>query len=289
MSFWQRVWHHLRRGPFQSLAAILATFSVFLLATSFLFLLLTLLGAVRYFESRPELSAFLKDDVNQQRVEELVKELRQTPGVKDVHYVSKEEALQIYRRLNKDNPLLLEMVTADVLPASIEVSANSPNSLQLVADKLQKNKDLFEDIYFPKQVIAFLSHLVTTLEWLGGGLLIFLGFYALITIMVVVGMKIALFSEEIEILRLLGASGRYIAGPFLLEGVIYNLFGFFLGSGGLVAVLALTRRQLITVFQQLSLPLPDWRWLAASLLLEFLFAIFVGFLASLLAVRRYLK
>ncbi len=289
MSFWRRVWHHLRRGPFQTLAAILAAFSVFLMATSFIFLLLTLFGAVRYFESRPELSAFLKDNVKQARVEQLIKNLRREPGIKEVRYISKDDALKIYRRLNKDNPLLLEMVTADVLPASIEVSASSPVSLQMVAKKLQNNKDLFEDIYFPKQVIEFLSRLVTILEWTGGGLLVFLGLYSLVTIMVVVGMKIALFSEEIEVLRLLGAGGKYIAGPFLFEGIFYNLAGFFLGSGSLLALIFIERSRIMAIFQQLSLPLPDGRLLACGLLFEGVFAVLVGFLASFLAVRRYLK
>ncbi len=289
MRWSRRVWNHLRRGPFQSLAAILATFFVFLTATSFLLLILSFSTAVSYFESRPELSAFVKDAADKQKVQALVVELKQFPGVRKVQYVSKERALEIYRNLNKDNPLLLEMVTADVLPASIEVSAKTPGDLKAVSQKLKQNKDLFEDIYFPKQVVNFLASFVATLRWIGLGVLVFLALYSLVIVMVVVGMKIALFSQEIEILRILGASNGYIAIPFLLEGAFYNLIGFFLGAGGMTAIVFAFRNQILSLFSQLSIPAPDLRLILLILAIQFVFAWLVGLAASFLAVRRYLK
>ncbi len=289
MSNFKRVWNHLRRGPFQGLAAILAAVFVFLMATSFIFLMLVLNGAVQYFESRPELSAFLKDDADKAKVEKVIDELRRINGVRRVKYVSKEEALQIYRRLNKDNPLLLEMVTADVLPASLEVSATTPEVLQIAAQKLDQHRSLFEDIYFPQQIVNFLSKFTTVLRWVGLGLLIFLFLYSLIIIMVVLGMKIALFSNEIEVLRLLGASSAYIARPFILEGILYSFLGFLLGSGGLSLLIFLFRQALIATLRRILIPLPDWRWFIFALAGEFFFALLVGFLASLLAVKRYLR
>lgn len=289
MSPAKRLWNHLRRGPFQTLAAGLVMFFVFLTVTTFLFLIITLSSAVTYFESRPEITAFVKDGVVQTQVDALISELKSDPQVEKVRYVSKEEALKIYNDLNKDNPLLLEMVTADILPASVEISAKSSEGLGEIASKMEKKSNLFEEVVVPRDVIDFLVKLTGTVKVIGFSIIGFLSALSLVIISVIVGMKVALFKPEIEILRLLGASAIYIQLPFLLEGFLYGLMGSFLGAGVLSGLAFIFQKDLMALLAAFSIPVPPLEIFLIAVGAEVAFGALVGLLASFLAVRKHIE
>lgn len=71
--------------------------------------------------SRPGVIIFLKDTATDEEIDSLIDQINTIPGVKYLNFTTKEQALEIYKARNKDNPVLLELVTADILPASIEV------------------------------------------------------------------------------------------------------------------------------------------------------------------------
>ena len=70
--------------------------------------------------------------------------------------MSKDEALQIYKDLNKNNPLLLEMVTAEILPASLEVYATKPEYLSEIAEFLKKQQGI-DEVVFQKNIVDKLA------------------------------------------------------------------------------------------------------------------------------------
>ena len=82
--------------------------------------------------------------------------LQATNLVSEVKYISKEEALKLYKDLNKSDPLLLEAVTANMLPASIEVSAKNPADLKPIADLLKTQPDI-EDVRFAEDIVSRLA------------------------------------------------------------------------------------------------------------------------------------
>ena len=139
-------------------------------------------------------------------------------------YVSKEEALAIYRERNKDDPLLLESVTADFLPASIDISVNKAQNIEAVS-KIAKEDPLVERVITPENLVEQLVKWTETIR-LGGIVFvsILLAVSFLIVIMVV-GMRIALRREEITIMSLVGATRWYIARPFFIEGALYGVVG----------------------------------------------------------------
>lgn len=213
---------HIFRSPYQSLGAILVvSLSLFLVSVFFL------IGAgshtvLQYFESRPQVSAFLKDEVKPQEIELIKTRIEAMEKVKTVEYISKEEALEIYQEQNKDKPLLLEMVSAKILPASLEISTYDLGSLKEVANELKK-EEAVEDVIFQEDVILALSNWVRTLRKIGLVVAGFLLLVAVLTVLIVLGMRISQRKEEIEILKLLGASSWHICSPFYLEGIVYGL------------------------------------------------------------------
>jgi cell division transport system permease protein len=289
MNVFLRSWFHIRRAPFQSLAALLVTTSGFLIISAFAFLMISFSTIISYFESRPEIIAFLKDNFEQTQVDQLVSRLKAIDGVREVRFVSKEEALRIYRQDFSDNPLLLEMVTADILPASVEIAADNPVVLKKAADELNNSSDLFLEIVYQKDVVEKLQQLTQVVKTVGLGAASFYALISLLVIMVVVGMNIALKKSEIEVLRLLGASGFYIYFPFLMEGVFFGLLGALVGWGIISIVAYHFSSHLKPFFGDIPFyPQSFWPFVQI-LLLESLAGILIGSISSFLAVRRHFK
>lgn len=84
------------------------------------------------YKNAPQIIAFLKKDASEFQINSLIEEINNIKGVKKVNFVSEEAALKIYKEQNKSDPILLELVTSEVLPASIEVFLNDlENGLDL--------------------------------------------------------------------------------------------------------------------------------------------------------------
>ncbi|MFA6250188.1 MAG: permease-like cell division protein FtsX, partial [Candidatus Shapirobacteria bacterium] len=116
-------WHHIRRSPFQSFVATLVMSACFFTLTTFILVNRGLSSVLIHFETKPEITIFLKDGLDKLTIENLQKELSSYPNIREIKFISKEKALSIYKEQNRDNPLLTEMVTASILPAYFEVSA----------------------------------------------------------------------------------------------------------------------------------------------------------------------
>lgn len=276
----------MRRSPYQSLAAIFMTSVTFFIVSIFALVVLGASSLLGYLESRPQVTAFFKDNAELSQVELLKTDINQIVQIDSSRYISKEDALDIYRTQNSDNPLLLEMVTADILPASLEVSAKNVNDLESIASVMQKNAAV-EEVVFQKDVIDTLR------KWVGGiriggltlsGLLIFA---SLTTIIMILGLKFTAKKAEINTLSLLGATSWYIRGPFVTEGIIYAVTGAIIGWGTSYLVLLYLTPNIISFLQDITL-LPVPLWVMLSILGgEIVLALTIGALASLIATRRY--
>jgi len=259
----------------------------------FVIVLFGLLGAgsstvLQYFESRPQVSAFLKDETKPQEIELIRAKLEAAGKVKSITYISKEDALKIYQEQNKDKPLLLEMVTAKILPASLEISSKNLSFLKEIAEDLKK-EPIVEDVIFQEDVIQSLSKWMVTLRKIGIAIGVFLLSVSALTILIILGMKTSQRKGEIEILKLLGASSCYICFPFYLEGILYGLLGAVLSWG--LSYLALLYTTPFIVDFLSGIPLLPVPFLFMLKILAGLLGlgVIVGFLGSFLAVVRFVK
>ena len=281
-------WQHIRRSPYQALAAILVMSLTFTIAAIFILLAAGSQAILNWFETRPQVTAFFKEGTKMEQVEALKEKLSQTGKISEIKYVSKEEALAIYREQNKEDPLLLEMVTANILPASLEVSATKLSDLSEVASIL-KSESQVEEVIFQEDVISSLSAWTSALRKIGVGLTLALATISLLVLLVIIGMKIALRKEEIEILKLIGATPWYIRAPFVLEGVFYGLVGATI-SWIITYILLLYSTPLLVSFLSGIPILPVNPLFMLFLLLGLIFGgAVIGVLGSILATRRYPK
>lgn len=291
------VFTRIRRSPYQASVAVLTMFVTFLLAGAFA---LTTAGSVvilRFFESKPQITVFFTDKATKSDADNLQRTLEQTGKTASIKYISKEDALTIYREQNKNDPLLLEMVTADILPASLEVSATDPMFLKDLEPVIKASSSV-EEVVYQKDVVDTLLSWTRAIRIVGLLLVGLLSINSFLIVMTVIGMKIALKREEVEILTLVGASPWYIRLPFLMEGGLYGLVGAFLAWIILTVVIIWLSPFLLSflgTIPSISLVLSSFTgtpFLLSSgiFLLGLSFTGFIlGSLASLVAVGRFLK
>ena len=279
---------NIRRTPFQAAAATMVMFLTFFALVIFLILALGSQAALRYFESKPQVIAFFKEGTTSQDVKVIQDALKTESRVVGTKYVSKEEALQIYRDKNKSDPALLELVTANILPASLEISTQNPQDLQPIADILKK-EPVVSEVIVPQDVVQTLTSITTIIRLIGGTTVGFLLTFATMVIVMIIGFKIRLKRSEIEIMRLLGASHSFIRNPFILEGVFYGVAGAFFSWILIYGLLWYFTPFLQGYLGEVRI-LPVSPIVMLALLVASLFiAIIVGGLGSIAAVRRYLK
>ncbi|KKR80964.1 MAG: Cell division protein [Candidatus Daviesbacteria bacterium GW2011_GWA1_41_61] len=284
---------NIRRTPYQALTATMAMFLAFLAFSSFLLLALGSQKVLRFYESKPQTIAFFKDGTKNEDIQAIQDALNSTGRVTKFKYVSKEEALEIYRERNKNNPMLLELVTANILPASLEISALTPDDLKPIAEVLRK-EPVVEEVVFPEDVVAQLAQATKFIRTIGGSIVGFLITFSTIIIVMIIGFKIRLKREEIETMKLMGASTWFIRMPFIIEGIIYALIGAIIGWLAnyfmiwyFEPILVDGNNLFYFEISQILLPVSPI-FMLELLMAQVVVAILVGGLGSLLAVRRYL-
>ena len=232
---------NIRRTPFQALAAIFVVSITLFVVGIFTLVTLASHSILLNFETKPQIIAYLKDGHTTDQVAGLISNLTSTQGVKNAIYISKQDALELYKKSVGNDPILLGtvtdwgIVTADILPASVEITASDPKSFGTIVSILEKSDVVSEtpaskkEIDFPEDVISELTKWTNAIRMAGLLLIIALTIVCVLTIMIIISMKISSRLLEIGTLKLLGARNFYIIKPYLLESVIYGLVGALFG------------------------------------------------------------
>jgi len=219
------------------MAATFVLTLTFFVATLVAVLVYSSAKLINYFETRPQVIAFLKDTATETNIADLEHKLEANPEIKEVKYVSKEEALSIYKKATSDNPLLGQLVSPSIFPASLEFSVSDLNFAQSVIDEV-KAEPIVESVGFTaalggesslKDVVSRLQAISLYVR-IGGG--VFAGMLALtsfVVLLIIITMRMSTRKEEVEILDLIGATQNFIRSPIIIEALLYSLFGVLLG------------------------------------------------------------
>jgi cell division transport system permease protein len=288
MKFFNTAWRNIRRSPYQALSAILIMSLTFLVISFFVFLLVGSSKIITFFESKPQVTAFFNNEASQEEINSLQNQLSQRSEIASIKFVSKEQALEIYKEQNKDDPLLLDLVTAEVLPASFEISAVNIEDLAGISETL-KQSPIVSEVIFQRDVISALTSWTNALRQIGFALIIILSTVSVFIMVTIIGIKISHKKEDIEIMKLIGASSWYIRWPFIIEGVTYGVVGALIGWTISVGVLLYSTPFLSSFLKGIPVLPVTFFSLFELLVFELLLASMLGIFASYIAVLRYLK
>lgn len=278
----------IRRSPYQALAAILISTVTFAVIYSLAYLMSGAQKVLRFYETRPQIIAFFEIEANDADIQKTKELMESKPYVTQVKLTSKEEALKMYSQEYQDNPMLLELVTADILPVSIEVSASDIGSLPQVKQDLEQATGI-EDVKYQERVVETLRSWTNTARVVGVASAMIFAFLSFLIITVIVGMRVSMQKRKISIMRLIGASRWYVKRPFMVEGMLYGLVGSLFGwsiSTGVLMYLAPDIQSFITDVPLFPVPL---EFFALQLGIGTGVAIILGVFGGLAAAQRLIR
>ena len=245
-------------------------------------------GIVRNVGQDVAITAFFPEDVDQERIDEVITSVEGYPEVNESAYVSKEEALERFRETFADQPDIARSISSDVLPASMEIQLKDSSDSSVVADRLREEGFQDDEIRYPQQTVDRLNQITGYLIWgLRGATALFL-VASVLLIFNTIRLSIFARRKEIEVMKLVGASDSFVRTPFVLEGLVQGLIGAIPA-----ALLVVWMDSLFVGWAQENLPFLPISSGAVNALIVLLFLLIVGALVgvagSFFSVRRFLK
>lgn len=291
----------VRRAPFQALAAITVLAVTFFVTTLLALLVYSSHQVLAYFETRPQVIVFLKSNAESADTQVLLQRLENDARISSVTFVDQEEALNIYKEATADNPLLGELVSPSIFPASIEFSVNNLSETENVISEIE-NEEIVESVSFTANIgsRSSLDEVINRLKNITfyirvGGLIsvLVLAATSFLVLLVVMGMRITMRRAEIESLSLIGASGGFIRMPILFEAVTYAVAGVIAGWLTAAVLLMYATPAILNYFGQIPVipenSLDFFMLIGAILGGELLIGLFIALVGSNLAVSRSLR
>jgi cell division transport system permease protein len=221
-----RAWQSFWRNAAMSLAATATMTLMLLLLSGFWIVQAGLLAGLSFVEQKVQVVADIKDGASALDISDLQARVSAMPEVSEVEYVSKEEALRRFQenRAAQGQEDLTSYLRANPLPASLEVRLRRPDDFGTVTSALRADPAV-ERV----KNIADLANRVSTvtdfLRTAGVALLAVIGSIVLFIVINTIRLAVVGRAEEIEIMRLVGASDAFIRWPFVFEGAMVGLIG----------------------------------------------------------------
>lgn len=269
------------------ISIVTSTLTFFLLSCFLSFALLSNY-LLNFLESKAQITVYFQDTATEEHILDTKKKLVELDFVTDVAYTSKEEALNIFLDLYETEPLLVESVDVGIFPASLDVRVRDIADLDKTSEVL-KEVDHIEEISYFKEALDQFKSWSNGIKYVGSVLVSALLLISFLVILLVTGITIRDKSEEIRIMKLLGATDSYIQGPFFAQTVlislISSLFSVIMFMGLLPFVEPFVRQQFSTI------PIPPVGFLTVLYIFAIQFAVnlFISFSGTLVAVKKYMN
>ncbi len=283
----RRAWQGFWRNSLMSLAATATMVLMLLLLSGFWIIQTGLLAGLQFVEQKVEVVADLKDSASYLDVAMLEHKLAQVPQVRSITYVSKDEALASFRATLKAQGQqdLTEYLDYNPLRASLEVKLVDPHDFGNVIDMLRAEPAV-EQVKDIENLVSNVLTVTGILRTAGAVVLAAIGIIVLFIIVNTIRLAVVARAEEIEIMRLVGASDAFIRWPFVFEGALVGLFGAAITMALLAIGAEPIGRFMFDFFRVLPIQLGSLT--RDLLLLVFGAGVGLGILGSWLSVRTYL-
>ena len=282
-----RAWQGFWRNGMMSLAAT-ATVILMLVLLAGLFIVISGLNAgLAFIESKVAVTAQLADDVTPEQRNALISDVEAMPGVRAVEYVSPGAAMIRLQKTYTERGQRLDLGGAPIkLFASIEISLNDADQAGLVGDALAGRSEVARIITKQAEYDKLLG-VIGVVRTVG---LVAVGLVALTVLFMIINtIRIAVYSRanEIEIMRLVGASDSFIRWPFILEGILCGVIGAVITVVLVAIVWDPIQPAMVRVFQMPTAVSAQFLTTLSLLVLSVGFG--VGALGSWISVRSYLS
>jgi cell division transport system permease protein len=222
----RRAWQGFWRNAVMSLAATATMVLMLLLLAGFWIIQTGLLAGLQFTEQKVEVVAYLQPNVTDSQVSGLQSELAAMPIVASIDYVSRDEALVRFRASMEAQGRndLTQYLDSNPLYASLEVKLKDPSKVRDVGEAL-RGSPLVRNVINIEDLVDRVLTVTNILRTAGTVLLVVVGIIVLFIIVNAIRLAVVARAEEIEIMRLVGASDAFIRWPFVFEGAFVGFLG----------------------------------------------------------------
>ncbi|HLC49582.1 MAG TPA: permease-like cell division protein FtsX [Candidatus Andersenbacteria bacterium] len=292
---------NFRRNVWLSIATTLIM-TLTLCIILFLYIV-NVLGAefLRNVEQKVDIAVTFKDSTSREQVAIIQKDIAARSDVENTRIVTSEEALKEYRKRHADEPFIeeaLQELNKNPLPSNMYIVAKDPRFYENITASLRSDKysAFIEKVNFQDSKVI-IEKMIRIMDLIKKAGLIATGIFGLLVILIMfntIRLAIYSFREEIDIMRLVGASRWYIQGPFLMESVLVALISVCIATTIFYIALntgATNINQFFFTGQNTTFDI--YRYVVSHWIqivgLQLGAAIGLAVLSSYIAVRRYLR
>lgn len=247
-------------------------------------------------ESRVDVSAYFLKETPEQNILDVQTQLLSLPEIRDVRYVSQEDALKKFTEANQNDPVILSSLQAvggNPLLASLNIRTWKQGDYAKVVSALQEgdSASIIEKIDYQdrRPTIEKIGALTTGIQTIGFLIVLLFGVAVMLVAFNTTRLAIYHARKEIEVMRLVGASNAFIRGPFFMQGALVGVIASIVTTVLFVAPVFLVSGFVERLLPGFSLA----GYFLSNILLIILLQLFVGIglgvLSAAIAMRRYLE
>ncbi|OFI07503.1 cell division protein FtsX [Clostridium acetireducens DSM 10703] len=280
---------NLKRNRTLSTASIATVAATLFILGVFMLTVLNVKQGITEVESKVEVKVFLKDDITINEKKQLENKIKDTDGVVEVIYESKEKALEKFKKqLGEQNKTLVQGYDKkNPMPSSYIVKVKTPDKVNNVVSNVKDMKGI-DTIRYGREIVNKIMSITKTIKWIGVVMFSVLAGVSLFLIGNTIKLTVYSRRREIKIMKYIGATDWFIRWPFILEGIIIGLLG------GLISTIILyysynfvyARMSSGLIIMQLMNPIYI---LSGILWIFIILGIIIGTLGSILSIRRFLQ
>ncbi len=259
----------------------------------------TLSSTIKQVTDKLDYSVYLTNSVTEEQRTAFIDRLKGLDNVAEVRYISQPEAVELYKEQNKNNPTLIAGIdqVKDSIPASLQIKAKDPNKLDSISEVV--NDSTYKSLLDPNAPPSYTGSRKTTIDnivrfsnfFQTTGLILSIIFVIISTLIIFNTIRMAIFTrrDEIEIMKLVGATKWFIRGPFLIEAALYGVIAAGVATA-LAYSLLLGGGPQLSNYINVQGTIDFFRnYPHAVIAGEIVIGMMIGMFSSLLAMGRYLK
>ena len=235
----------MKRSSLMITVSLATVFISLLIFGFFLILNLNLVKFTSFLNSKLEIRVFLKDDLTKKEVRSFKAQLLQLESVKSVDILDKKQEWhrfkQQYSQLQLD-----ELVQENPLPLSMTIQLINQKDLLTTVNLLQGFTNFVDDVIYGGQMAERMQRVSSFILYFGWGVVIVLFCATFLIIFNTIKLTIMNRSNEISIMKLVGATDNFVMGPFLVEGALLGLASSVFAIGMIHAGLKLLSYKMVS-------------------------------------------
>ncbi len=253
-------------------------------------------GAIQAIQEKVDISVYFKSNVQEDTILNLKRSMEGLDEVKYVEYVSQEQALDNFKTRHANEETInrtLEELDTNPLLASLNIKAKDLRRYDSIASYLEKPdfQDSVQKITYAQNQVV-INRLISLVDNFGRGgfaLTIFLAFLAAIVTFNTIRLAIFSNSDQIGIMRLVGASNSFIRGPYVVEGLMYGVISALISFIIFIPLIGFISPHINSFVPEVNLQNYFNANFLVLLLYQFIFGIVLGIVSGIIATRRYLS